>query len=148
MKVIEGTARKDRVNENEPVPPEGDISCPARVKGRAREFWDEHAPYLEQMGLLTVADVPMMAELCQTEAEYWNAVDDVEEHGLRLMTYTEGGTRHMENPCVKIASDAGKRLKSLMVEFGMSPSSRTRVKAAPKPVEKSALEKLRDRRPG
>ncbi|MEX0613907.1 MAG: phage terminase small subunit P27 family, partial [Pirellulales bacterium] len=147
LKIIEGTARRDRINENEPVPPEGDVSCPERVQGRARGFWDEHAPVLEAMGLLTVADVPMLAELCQTEAEYWNAVDDVAEHGLRLISYTEAGSVWRENPSVRIGSDAGKRLKSLMVEFGMSPSSRTRVKAAPKAKEKSALEKLRERRP-
>jgi len=35
------------------------------------------------------------------------------------------------NPSVKIASDAGKRARSLMVEFGLTPSARSRLKAAP-----------------
>jgi P27 family predicted phage terminase small subunit len=84
--------------------------------------------------------------MCETEAEYWDARDDVRKNGQRLIGYTEAGQVHRENPCVKIGSDAQKRLKALRVEFGMSPSSRTRVKAAPKPEKKSALEELRDRR--
>jgi len=132
--------------KDEPVPPEGDVECPPEINGRAREFWDRRAPVLAQMGLLTVADESMLAMLCRTEAELWDAWDDVAKNGMRLLTYTEAGERHLENPAVKMASDAQKRLKALEVEFGMSPSSRTRVKAQPKPVEKTALEKLRDRR--
>ena len=146
LKVVRGNPGRRPLPPDEPVPPAAELHCPPELKGRARKYWNKRAPVLLEAGLLTVVDTPLLAEMCETEAEYWDARDDVRKNGQRLIGYTEAGQVHRENPCVKIGSDAQKRLKALRVEFGMSPSSRTRVKAAPKPEKKSALEELRDRR--
>lgn len=153
LKLLNGNPGRHALNMDEPVAPEGEVKCPARLKGRARRFWKEHEPVLMAMGLLTVADVPMLAQLCDTEAEYWDASDDVRKRGVEIerKRYDKNGHEFYvaeDNPSVRIRSDAGKRLARLWVEFGQSPSSRTRVKAAPKPKEKSALEELRERRQG
>ena len=100
----------------------------------------------DDMNVLTVADVRMLAMLAVTEAEFIVCTLDIEENGGRLEVFNIEGSKWVSNPSVVQRSDAGKRVKALQVEFGMSPSSRTRVKAAPKPEKKSALEELRDRR--
>lgn len=150
LKIVQGTARPDRMNEDEPVPPAGDIVPPAWLKKRARRLWAEMSPILMQMGVLTTADVQAFAVLCETQAEFIEARADVAKRGTEIerTRYGKDGMPFVEtrdNPSVRIASDAGKRVKAMMVEFGMSPSSRSRVKATPAPKEKSALEKLRDR---
>lgn len=147
LKIVQGTQRRDRMNPDEPVVPEGDVVMPTYLKGRARKFWHYHAPILTAMGLLTVADVAMLAELCETEAEFWTARDDVRKRGIEIEStrYDRKTDRPYtvteDNPSVKIASDAGKRMKAILVEFGLSPSSRTRVKAQ-KPVEVDPLAEL------
>lgn len=152
LKILRGNPGRRPLPENEPVPPEGEIRCPRELKGRARRFWKKHEPILKAMGVLTTADVGMLAELCETENEYWTAREDVRERGIEIEVTRydrkTGAAFYVteDNPSVRIASDAGKRLKALMAEFGMSPSSRTRVKATPKPAAKSALEELRERR--
>jgi P27 family predicted phage terminase small subunit len=151
LKVIRGNPGRRPLPKDEPMPPEGDVKCPSWVKGRARRIWKELAPPLAEMGLLTVLDVPMLADLCVVRAEFIKARADVDKRGIEIeyARYDKKGNEFTvteDNPSVRIASDANKRAKSMEVEFGMSPSSRTRVKAAPKAKEKSALEQLRDRR--
>ncbi len=153
LKLIEGTARRDRMNDAEPQPELADAKCPAWVKGRARTFWRRHQPMLTAMRVLTTADVDAMASLCETEAEFWDAREDVHKRGIEIghTRYTKDGHSYEEyepNPSVKIASDAMKRMKAMMAEFGMTPSSRTRVKTAEKPKEADPLEELMKRRGG
>jgi len=146
LKIIKGNPGRRPLPENEPVPPEGAIDCPEWVTERARVFWERHEPVMTAMGVLTTADVDALAVLCETEAEFWDAREDVKTGGARLEVFTESGSKWVANPSVAIASDAFKRAKSMMVEFGLTPSSRTRVKAQPKPEKKSALQELRDRK--
>jgi P27 family predicted phage terminase small subunit len=153
LKLVDGTARPDRMNPDEPIPPSGEVKCPVWLHGRARRVWRELEPVLKAMGVLTVADVAMFAALCETQAEFIDAREDVRKRGIEIerKRYDKQGREFYlveDNPSVRIASDAGKRLKALMVEFGMSPSSRTRVTAQPKPKEKSPLEALMERRQG
>jgi P27 family predicted phage terminase small subunit len=142
LKLIRGTDKVNpgRINRDEPVPPIGDVICPTFLKGRARRFWQRHAPLLSAMRVLTTVDVDALAALCETEAEFWSARDDVRKRGIQIEVtrYSKDGAAYEvleDNPSVKIASDAGKRLRMMLVEFGLTPSSRTRLKAT-KPEEK------------
>src|SRR5690606_12320278 len=77
LKIVEGTARRDRMPENEPIPPEGEIVRPAYLKYRAVELWDEYAPLLIDMGTLTVVDVPNFAAWCVLMAKFEDHNGDV-----------------------------------------------------------------------
>ncbi len=152
LKILAGNPGRRPLPENEPIPPDGDVVMPAYLTGRAVECWDEYEPILTAMQVLTIADVPMLAMLCAIKAEFWIATADVEARGIEIerVRYTKTDQPFYlteDNPSVRIASDASKRAARLEMEFGLSPASRTRVKAIPKQPEKSALEKLRERRP-
>ena len=138
LRVVRGNPGKRPLPQNEPVPPAGEMLCPAWVQGRAKDIWHELRPVLEGMRVLTLADAAMFAVLCETQAEFIEARLDVRERGTEVeqRRFDKHGNEFTvleQNPSVKIASDAGKRVKALMVEFGLSPSSRTRVTATPKP---------------
>ena len=45
-------------------PTAGNIACPAFVKHRAAELWNEYAPALIAMRTLTIVDVPNFACWC------------------------------------------------------------------------------------
>ena len=146
LKILRGNPGRRPLPIDEPVVPPGAIVCPEYVTGRARDIFLDYQVILEGMNVLTPADVRMLAILAVTEDEFIACTLDIEENGGRLEVFNIEGSKWVSNPSVVQRSDAGKRVKALQVEFGMSPSSRTRVKAAPKPEKKSALEELRDRR--
>jgi phage terminase small subunit len=70
LKLVEGTARADRMNGKEPEPPAGDVTRPEFVKYRAAELWDQYAPALVAMGTLTIVDVPNFAAWCVMTARF------------------------------------------------------------------------------
>src|SRR5688500_17548012 len=70
LKVLEGTARADRMPTHEPEPPEGPVVRPEFLKYRAAELWDEYAPPLIEMGTLTQVDVPNLATWCVLMAAF------------------------------------------------------------------------------
>jgi P27 family predicted phage terminase small subunit len=93
------------------------------------------------MRVLTPADVEALAALCEAEAEFWDARADVRKRGIQIdvtrYDRKTGAAFYVteDNPSVRIASDAFKRMKTLLTEFGMTPSSRTRISVAPKVEE-------------
>lgn len=146
LKLIEGTARPDRINDREPEPPQGEIKPPKWLVGRSKRLWNEIAPVLDEMGVLTTADPHALALLCDAYAEYLDARAVVKKEGATYQTsrvlgqlYTESGeevplvnTMVRQRPEVAIASDAWRRIQRMMSEFGLTPSSRSRIKASPK----------------
>jgi phage terminase small subunit len=78
MKVVQGTARADRMSVNEPEPPGGEIVKPGYVKYRAAELWAEYAPLLTEMGTLSVVDVPNFGAWCVLMARFEAATGNVQ----------------------------------------------------------------------
>jgi P27 family predicted phage terminase small subunit len=103
----------------------------------AQEAWGRLAPVLSDMKVLTVADAEALGMLCETAAEYWQATDVIARRGMtyEVEWYTKTGdllkTTTEQRPEVRIRSDAAKRLKSLMEQFGLTPSARAKLTVAP-----------------
>src|SRR5688500_11226855 len=68
LKILRGNPSKTRLNENEPVPPSGEVVKPARLSAGASTVWDELAPICLAMGTLTTADVTVFGQLCEGQA--------------------------------------------------------------------------------
>lgn len=97
-----------RVNLEEPTAPAGAPEAPGylRADARAVEFWDEHAPMLAGMGVLTKADRHALALLCDSFSRWQSDRDD---HKRR------------------------EEFRKLLAEFGLTPSSRSGLKVREKP---------------
>ena len=85
LKLVEGTARADRMRAAEPEPPPGEIVRPEFVKYRAAELWNEYAPALVAMGTLTVVDVPNFAIWCVLMAEFEEVKAKMKPSGIAQM---------------------------------------------------------------
>jgi P27 family predicted phage terminase small subunit len=109
---------------------------PTHLKGVARKFFREQAAMLWPAGLLTVLDVPILAGAAVQYAIWRDAVDQLEKHG-QVIRHPKGWP--MLNPYVKIAEKAFNAWNKALIEFGMSPSARNRVKVA-KPEQKDPFE--------
>lgn len=129
LKIVEGTFRKDRFNEAQPMPDMGRPDMPSDLSKSGRVYWDDFASMLEDMGVLTKADGAALAMLCELKAVFQQATDEIEAHGLMV----ENGAGGMKaNPAVGMRNTIGKNLQSLLSEFGMTPASRCKVTASPK----------------
>lgn len=130
LKVLQGTARKSRMNPAEPKPPAG-AEPPAWLSDDARVHWAHYAPMLLALGVLTVADRDSLAVMCEALADYLAARDVVRAEG---MTYTatsdRGGESLRARPEVQIASDAYRRYVNVARDFGLAPAPRAKVHAA------------------
>jgi phage terminase small subunit len=112
LKILRGE-RSDRINDCEIVLSPAEVDKPPAWLGRyGVELWQQYARVLADAGLLTVGDLIAFEQLCD---EY----DSVRR-----------------DPLDAFSRD---RLRRWVVEFGLTPSARSRVKsAAAAPVDKMA----------
>lgn len=133
LKLIQGTARPDRNNPNEPQPakPARVPSPPGHLGKIAKAEWRRTASKLHDLGLLTLVDTEMLAQYCKAVEEEreccgrlarWNLQHP--EHPNVMKTGTGSFKSH---PWVLQRDVARKRILEFAREFGMSPAARPRV---------------------
>ena len=134
LKLMEGTQRPSRSKKDEPKPKKASIRAPSHLTGPAKKEWNRMAVKLHPLGLLTEIDVPGLELYCETYARWLDAKDKVTEKGTILVTT---GGNLIQNPYLAVVNKAQDQMVKILAEFGMTPSSRTRVSAA-KPDEDNA----------
>ncbi len=108
LKILEG-AQRCRINTSEPTFPTNVTPRPPDWLGLyGKNRWRKLAPILAKAGLLTDGDIPAFEQLCD---EY----DTVRRDPL--------------------AAGARDRYRKLLVEFGLTPSSRSRIRSAAPPAK-------------
>ena len=147
LKMIRGTFRKDRVNKNSPNPA---LVCPKPSKSlndKERKVWNELAPMLYDVGVLTEMDVVALTLLCRDIAMYQDCVSIVKKEGRVIeMVGSQGQIVRKVNPCYTIQRQLTNDVLQKLREFGMTPASRVKTVVDKKPKEKSKLEELREKR--
>ena len=142
LKILEGNPGKRPLNMNEPSPPAENIVCPDWLEEDAKAEWERLAPTLTQMGVLTEADLLAFAGYCQAYARWREAEEFISQHGSIFQT-PSGYVQTV--PQVSIAHTNLKIMQSFCSEFGLTPSSRSRIIAgnpANKGFEEDPMEKL------
>ena len=136
QKALGGTLQPSRTNQHEPVPAVALPLPPDWMSEKARQYWGDIGAVLLNMKVVTAADGPALMLLTETLAEWAEArqavigVDGQAGVGLVYEMETEGGqTMRRPNPEVAQASDAMKRALRMLTEFGLTPSSRSKVTA-------------------
>lgn len=81
--------------------------------------------------MLTSADPIALGLLCDALAEYVAAREVVEREGMTYESESDKtGTMIRRHPAVEIQSDAWRRAKLMLTEFGLTPASRAKVSVA------------------
>jgi P27 family predicted phage terminase small subunit len=126
---MRGTDRADRRNGNEPEPDLlDDLAPPAHLSPRSAAVWDELAPMLRKMGVLTVADKLALEMLCDCAADYRLAREQAE--GQKFVAYSSKGSQ-MLNQLHVAQQMFRKGALDLMGRFAMDPAARSRVMIDP-----------------
>jgi len=90
----------------------------------AKREWARIAPELESLGLLTIVDRAALAGYCQAYARAMQAEQRVQKKGLIFTTNT-GYVQ--QRPEVAIAQKSWQLVRAFAAEFGLTPSSRSRI---------------------
>ena len=126
LKVLSGNPGKRPLNEREPVTPQGLPEMPAWLDGEALAEWGRITVDLAEMGLLSKADRPALAAYCTAWSRWVDAEAQVKKYGTVVKSPDKGFP--MKSPYLSIADQALETMRKLMVEFGLTPSSRSRIK--------------------
>lgn len=129
QKMLEGTYRKDRAAKNEIAPLPGTPVRPSWLDARARREWDRVVPQLAALGVLSDVDQALLADYCAAQGLAQKAQEQLNRQGLVI---TVPGGAKQKNPLIKIAQEARAQARLLAAEFGLSPSSRSRISAPDK----------------
>lgn len=135
LKVIQGNPGRRPLNPREPKPPAGAGEPPGHLSAAARQFWPGMAQRLEGMGVLTDADTYALERLAECYAEIIDLQRVIDEEGRTYQTTTYGkegdsNTMHRQRPEVAMLSDADRRFKGYLVEFGLTPAARCKVQTS------------------
>lgn len=131
LKLLTGNPGRRPLPANEPRPRRLIPSPPAHLSERAAVAWGSLSVRLDRLGLLTELDAEALEQLCENYAEILALRADIAENGrTTAVVTTTGDKREAARPVVAMLSDAEKRFRAMMCEFGLTPSARTRVAGA------------------
>ena len=129
LKALAGNPGKRPINDREPVPPSGVPDPPEWMTGGSLNVWETLAPIAIAMGVLTKADVPSFARYCDMLHRWIEARDFIEEHGTTYPVRDDkGNVKHIRSfPQFMHYRQLDKELRAHEVQFGLTPSARSRI---------------------
>jgi len=131
---------KDR--ENAPQPKPAMPKRPSWLKGEARRTWDRLSPELVRLGLLSELDV-LFASYCAEWGLYAEACRQLTDIEACIEKTTNGN--QIQKAIVGIKNRALANCLKIAAEYGLSPSSRTRLRVHVGARELDPLEELIER---
>lgn len=133
LKKLAGNPGKRPLNEAEPIPPSGVAACPTDLSPDAQTEWNRIAPDLIEMGVLSRIDTAALAAYCESWARWRDAERNLRKFGSVIKAPSG---YPIQSPYMTIASKALEQMRKFLVEFGMTPSSRSRISSGPAPMPK------------
>ncbi len=133
LRLLEGNPGKRPLNENEPQPARTIPPIPKHLDKIAKKRWGELAEYLHTLGILTAIDGDALAVYCQAYSDWVKIEKTLKEPDSDVQmkhTIDAAGNEFLEmksNPRVRQKNELWKIMKAYLSEFGMTPSSRSRI---------------------
>jgi P27 family predicted phage terminase small subunit len=140
LKLLQGNPGKRPLRDDEPRPEVCLPDPPEHLSAVAKEHWGVIGAQLAEAGILTSIDRDALALYCEAYARWVHANEQLRLFGV-LVKAPSGYP--MQSPFLAIANKAFEQMRSMLTEFGMTPSSRTRVRVASPGAEDPMDEFLR-----
>jgi len=141
LKFIRGNPRKENLAAKvatEPQPPTS-LNVPKLPRDlygddEAKKEWNRVAPLLHSLGLLTDLDLGALMKYCKVHSQWMRIQKELVdgEDGFVIITSTG---RITPNPLIAISVQLSKEMRQYMVDFGMNPSSRSRISVGAPPTK-------------
>lgn len=127
LKLVKGTARPHRMNPGEPKPVVTTPPPPDHLDERAAAKFTEMAELLARHGVMTELDVGALARYVVIWRRWLEAEAEVKRRGPVVKTSNDN---IIQNPFLAVANKCLAQMGQIEAEFGMTPSSRSRVRMA------------------
>jgi P27 family predicted phage terminase small subunit len=143
LKLLKGTAQPCRLNKHEAAPDPDIPSAPRHLSREALMEWGRVTDELHRLGLLSSIDRAALAAYCQAYGRWSEAEAQIyaDPDSPLLTTTTANGTT-IQHPLVGVANTAAVLMHKFLTEFGMTPSSRSKVTATKREPEKKGFAAL------
>ncbi len=126
LKKLEGNPGKRMQNLEEAQVLPSIPTCPGHLNRYGREEWNRISKELFELGLLSEIDRAALAAYCSAYGR-WVQVELKLKKSRLIVTTTNGNG--IQNPLVGMANKLRHQVIAFAAEFGMTPSSRSRVRA-------------------
>ena len=126
IRLLEGNRSRRPLPEDEPELEAEIPEAPEHLSAKARKHWDKIAVQLDGANILTKIDAEGLELLCEAYANWISASAHLRKHGLVVKNPASGVP--MQSPYASMTDKYFHQLRQMLVEFGMTPSARARVK--------------------
>lgn len=145
QKKLAGNPGKRALNKEEPRLPEFDKppSPPCYLSPPAKKEWKRVAPLLHTARVLTSGDITALEAYCIQYGVMVETQKEIKKYGLMIRTTPSTGTEDPNkkgrkkkntgpvilslNPMFEVQQKVLTQMRQFMVEFGLTPSSRSRI---------------------
>ena len=124
LRLLQGNAGKRAVNKKEPKPTSKGVRMPAGLSVEAKSQWKVVSKNLSDAGVLTVMDVQALQLYCESYALWKDAHNKIQKYGAIVKTPNGFPT---QSPYLQIANKQSEFMVKMLTEFGMTPSSRSKI---------------------
>lgn len=124
LRLLNGNAGKRAINPNEPKPRAEIPPPPDHLSDTAKAEWMRISEVLLRLGLLTTLDRAALAAYCTTYGRWIDAEEALKKTGP-VVRAPSGYP--MISPYLVVANRALEQMRAFMVEFGLTPASRSRI---------------------
>ena len=142
LRELGGNAGRRPLNTAEPRPAAKLPTPPQHLNAEARREWRRMGKILLGQGLVTEIDRPALAAYCVAYARWALAErklnepeEDGQAEGAGMVAWVrdkEGNRLYpVQSPWLAISNKAQEQMRQMLIQFGMTPSSRSKVTAVP-----------------
>jgi P27 family predicted phage terminase small subunit len=125
IKLVKGTARPHRLNPNEPKPPLAVPEPPPHLEEREKARFTSMAEMLVRRGVMTELDAGALARYAVAWCRWVDAEAEIKKRGLVVKTSADFV---IQNPFLAVANKCMNQMAQIESEFGLTPSSRSRIR--------------------
>lgn len=128
LKLLDANPGKRPLPEHEAAPPPApSMRPPTHLDKEARAEWFRMVKQLTVLGLFTSIDKAALALYCVAWSRWSYAEEQLQKFGLVIAP----NGYPTQSPWLAVSNKAMEHISKALAEFGMSPSSRSRVTALP-----------------
>lgn len=140
LKLIEGTSNPGRIPKNEPKPAPVKPRIPGYLRGEGKKHWNELAPKLERLGILTEVDGDTLGTYCDAYHRWREAEVHIRRDGSVIAMGRDGYLA--PNPWISIRNRALDDMRRLAPELGIGAASRSRIEVKKADGAENPLEEI------
>jgi P27 family predicted phage terminase small subunit len=141
LKLLRGNPGKRALNPDEPQPDPALPEPPDHLSDEAQREWERVGGLLLSLGLVSDLDRAALAAYCQAWGRWVEAEEALRQYGVVIKS---PAGFPIQSPFLAVANKALEQMRWTLLEFGLTPAARTKVRGEPEAAD-DPLDEIRER---